>query len=144
MALHIVEPSHNLGAGLHEDVVQDFRDKAKSAHGKALLAALSEIYHCSENDVDLIISQNSAPKRKLGGTASVEILLKVLKWMFVMEDIVYWDNEGRAFLYNYLNYLVTETNKARLKRAKEEVTKRPASLKKYMRQSGLEWTVCKG
>ncbi len=140
----IIEPSYGLGAGLHEDVVEDFCEKAKSRHRDALLNALSEIYHCSENDVDVLIPRNPELKENLGGHATVEILLKVLKWMFIMEDIVYWDNEGRAFLYNYLNYVVNESDKARLKQAQEEVTVRPVSLKKYMRQSGLEWTACKG
>lgn len=140
----LVEPSYGLGAGLHEDIVEDFCRKAESRYRDALLKALSEIYHCSENDVDAIISQSSELIGNLGGMATVEILLKVLKWMFIMEDIVYWDNEGRAFLHNYLNYVVRETDKDRLKRAKAEVTVRPASLRKYMRQSSLEWTVCKG
>jgi len=31
-----------------------------------------------------------------------------------MEDIIYWDNEGRAFLYNFLRYVANEKNKKRL------------------------------
>lgn len=34
--------------------------------------------------------------------AKVDVLLKVIKWMFIMEDIVYWNYPGRSMLYNAL------------------------------------------
>lgn len=140
----LVELSDGLNAGEHADVIEDFCHKAESRHRDALLAALGEIYHCSEEDVDVIISRNTELKGNLGVGTSAEILLKIIKWMFIMEDIFYWDTEGRAFLFNYLNYVVHETDKARLARARADVVKRPANLRRYMKQSGLDWTVCKG
>jgi len=32
--------------------------------------------------------------------AKADVLLKIVKWMFIMEDIVYWNYKGRAMLYN--------------------------------------------
>jgi len=140
----LVEPADGLKVGAHADIAQDFCRKAESQHRAALLAALGEVYHCSEEDVDLIISRSTGLKGNLGVGTSAEILLKIIKWMFIMEDIFYWDTEGRAFLFNYLNYAVHETNKTRLARAKVDIAKRPANLRRYMKQCGLDWTVCKG
>ena len=37
-----------------------------------------------------------------------DILLKVIKWLFIMEDIIYWHYEGRAFLNNFFAYVINE------------------------------------
>lgn len=140
----LIEQSDGLNAGEHADVVADVCKKAKSKDRDAFLDALGEIYHCSEEDVDVIIARNKKLKGNMGGGTSVEVLLKIVKWMFIMEDIFYWDTEGRAFLFNYLNYVVNETNKARLKRAMNDISVRPANLRRYMKQSGLDWIVCGG
>jgi hypothetical protein len=75
--------------------------------------------------------------------AKVEALLKVVKWLFIMEDIVYWDNEGRVFLFNFLRYFSEETDDNRLKEAIEKV-KDPDRLKSFMRKCGIEWMRSKG
>jgi len=36
-----------------------------------------------------------------------DILLKVIKWLFIMEDIIYY-YEGRAFLNNFFAYVINE------------------------------------
>jgi hypothetical protein len=73
---------------------------------------------------------------KTGGP--VESLLKIVKWMFIMEDIVYWDNEGRAFLFNFLTYVAQEKSEKSLKEALDSV-KDPQRLKSFMKKSGIEW-----
>ena len=55
-----------------------------------------------------------------------------------MEDIVYWDVEGRAFLYNFMLYVVNENNEDRLGEAMEKV-KDPDRLKSFMRKAGIAW-----
>ncbi|MCX7879934.1 MAG: hypothetical protein N2517_04670 [Ignavibacteria bacterium] len=35
--------------------------------------------------------------------ANVEVLLKTLKWLFIMEDIVYWNYLGRKKLYDFIS-----------------------------------------
>ena len=59
----------------------------------------------------------------------------------IMEDIVYWDVEGRAFLYNYLLYVINEQNEDRLEEAMEKVNK-PDRLKSFMKKAGITWSPC--
>lgn len=94
-----------MGKGTHKDIESDMRSKKSEnpEQFKRLLNALNEVYNCSENDVDRVLEiyHNLQTSFRIGST--VEILFKVLKWMFIMEDIVYWNYDGRAKLYNYLN-----------------------------------------
>ncbi|MFZ2071566.1 MAG: hypothetical protein WAV32_08255, partial [Halobacteriota archaeon] len=65
-----------------------------------LLDALTTLYNCSENDVDRLLGNYPDLHRSFQTGAKVDVLLKVVKWMFIMEDIVYWNYKGRAMLYN--------------------------------------------
>ncbi|MFZ5800665.1 MAG: hypothetical protein ACOY3D_04725 [Candidatus Omnitrophota bacterium] len=60
-----------------------------------------------------------------------------------MEDIVYWDNEGRAFLFNFLIYVAGESNNQRLKEALVKI-KGPERLRSFMKKAGINWVVCRG
>ncbi|MBE9512721.1 MAG: hypothetical protein IMY77_01485 [Chloroflexi bacterium] len=55
-----------------------------------------------------------------------------------MEDIVYWDVEGRAFLYNFMLYVANESDENRLREAMEKV-KNPDRLKSFMKKAGMTW-----
>ncbi len=153
--LFIVRPGHKknfdfkvdvvsnfgLGEGGHLEIAKDLRNKKqkKPRKFKDFINAITEIYNCSENDVDKVLKKYSILNRSFRTGAKIEVLLKVIKWLFIMEDIIYWDNEGRAFLFNFLMYVAHETNKKRLKEAIEKV-KNPDRLKSFMKKSGIEWT----
>jgi len=131
---------YGLGEGSHREIAEDLRNKRqedpiKFAH---LLDALTEIYNCSENDVDKILKKYATLNKSFKRGAKAESLLKVIKWLFIMEDIVYWDNEGRAFLFNFLRHVAEETDGDRLAEAAEKV-KNPERLKSFMKKSGIEW-----
>jgi hypothetical protein len=99
-----VTPEMGLGKGTHEEIASDLRRKKQEnpqGFGQ-LLEALNEIYSCSENDVDQVLGKYPNLKTSFQSGAKVEVILKVVKWMFIMEDIVYWNYEGRAKLYGYL------------------------------------------
>ncbi len=135
-----VVTSHVLGSGSHEEIALDLRRKnLKSPRKfKKLWQAIAEIYHCKENDVDAILKKRGGLKRPFKRGAKPELLLKVIKWLFIMEDIVYWDNEGRSFLFNFFKYAANENNKSRLKEALEKV-KDPDRLKSFMKKCDIEW-----
>ncbi|MCM8777803.1 MAG: hypothetical protein NC905_06040 [Candidatus Omnitrophica bacterium] len=132
-----VEERFFLGEGTHIEIAKDLRNKKEESQEnfKKLLEAITKIYTCLENDVDKILQQLNV-SFKTG--AKVDILLKIIKWLFIMEDIIYWDNEGRAFLFNFLKYVSEENNKDRLKEALEKI-KNPDRLKSYMKKSDMEW-----
>ncbi len=99
-----VVPEFGLGRGSHEEIASDLSRKKQENPQKfgELLEAINEIYSCSENDVDRVLGKYPHLQSSFQTGAKVEVLLKVIKWMFIMEDIVYWNYEGRAKLYNYL------------------------------------------
>lgn len=58
-----------------------------------------------------------------------------------MEDIVYWDNEGRAFLFNFLRYVAKEQSEKKLREALKRI-KTPDDLKRFMKKGGIDWVPC--
>lgn len=98
-----VETSFGLGAGTHAQVSSDFLNKKTGNPLKypELIKALTAIYNC-HNDVDQVLKSIPDLESWYNTGAKVDVLLKVIKWMFIMEDIVYWNFQGRAKLYNYL------------------------------------------
>jgi hypothetical protein len=99
-----ITPELGLNKGTHDDIALDLRNKKQENQYAftQLLEAMEKIYNGSENDVDTILIKYPELMASFKFGARVDILLKVLKWMFIMEDIVYWNYEGRAKLYNYL------------------------------------------
>lgn len=93
-----------LGRGTHDEIKSDFKNKRleNPQKFKDLLEALTTLYNCSENDVDQLLKNHPNLQESFQTGAKVDVLLKVVKWMFIMEDIVYWNYKGRAKLYNYI------------------------------------------
>lgn len=135
-----VATSYGLGSGSHKEIALDLREKKlkNPRKFKKLWQTVAEIYHCKESDVNVILEKHRGLKSPFKSGAKHELLLKVIKWLFIMEDIVYWDNEGRSFLFNFFKYVANENNKSRLKEASKKV-KDPDRLKSYMRKCALEW-----
>jgi len=136
-----VTPEMVLEEGKHDQIALDLRGKKRDNQEKFsdFLQAIKKIYHCSENDVDRLLETFPSLRKAFKTGADVEILLKIIKWLFIMEDIVYWDVEGRAFLYNYLLYVINEEDEDRLKEAMDKV-KTPDRLKSFMKKAGIVWT----
>ena len=139
-----VVTSYGLGDGKHEDIALNLRKNnlENPRKSKKLWEAITEIYHCKENDVDVVLKKRGGLKKPFKSGAKPELLLKVIKWLFIMEDIVYWDNEGRSFLFNFFRYVANENKKKRLKEALQEV-KNPDRLKSFMKKCGIEWIAYK-
>jgi hypothetical protein len=136
-----------LGKEKQVDIALDLRKKKRGNKQsfKSLQEAIDKIYHCEQNDVDILLKKYPRLRNSFKSGIDVETILKLIKWMFIMEDIVYWDNEGRAFLYNFLRYITMETNNKRLEEAfSNKAEKNPNKLKSFMKKSGLEWIPSKG
>jgi hypothetical protein len=138
-----VVSDHGFGEGSHKEIAMDMRRERKKRPQKftELMARITQIYNCTENDVDALLKKHRRIENSFRIGGPVEILLKVLKWLFIMEDIVYWDNEGRAFLFNFLRYVSQERREKTLKEALINV-KNPDKLKSFMKKSGIEWIPC--
>lgn len=85
-------PSHN---DIHRDL------EAKKAENPAefmrLKALLDKTYTCTP------IPDSEYLGFSFTSGHSVEIIFKSLKWLFIEQDITYWNRSGRAMLYNGLS-----------------------------------------
>jgi hypothetical protein len=99
-----VMPELGLGKGTHDEIASDLRNKKQEnpQEFEKLIEAIKEIYSGSENDVDQVLTKYPYLQTSFQTGAQIDVLLKILKWMFIMEDIVYWNYDGRAKLYNFL------------------------------------------
>jgi len=84
----------------HKDIFQDLRIK-KEENPKEfplLLKAIERVWNCDEPD-DVLASVNL----KYAKGFSPELLLKILKWLFIEQDITYWNYDGRGMLRQAIN-----------------------------------------
>lgn len=58
-----------------------------------LLSAIVDVWNCHEPD-DVLQNRKMVFKKGL----EVELLLKILKWLFIEQDITYWNYDGRGML----------------------------------------------
>lgn len=89
------------------------------------LGSITDVYLGREYDVDKVVKfrDNELVKR-----------VKALKWLFVMEDVLYWGYAGRAFLYNALNYYINTKNKTGYEKYYD-----PGKLKRDLAKKGIDW-----
>ncbi len=79
----------------HKDVFSDLKLK-KSENPKdfsILMQLIDRIWNC-ENPDEFLNKTNL----KFKDGFSVELLLKILKWLFIEQDITYWNYDGRTML----------------------------------------------
>lgn len=79
----------------HKDIFNDLILKKKESPQKFpnLMKAVNEVWLCKEPE-DVIGELNKEFKNGF----SVELLLKILKWLFIEQDITYWNYDGRGML----------------------------------------------
>ena len=76
----------------HENILKDLK-KTKEENDELyseLRAAIDRIYHCQEVSLSQYF-QTGIP---------VEILLECIKWLFIEQDVAYWNYSGRQMFYN--------------------------------------------
>jgi len=87
----------------HDDIVDDLRNKKNENPEiyEKLIEAVNEIFFCKDPcDVyedcrsDLELLENGFPP---------ELILKVIKWLFIEQDIRYWNWSGRQKFMDYIN-----------------------------------------
>jgi len=79
----------------HQDIFKDLKLK-KSENPKdipKLIEAIDRVWNCEEPDEVL---KDLKVNFKEG--LSVELILKALKWLFIEQDITYWNYDGRGML----------------------------------------------
>ncbi|MBS3145188.1 DNA adenine methylase [Candidatus Woesearchaeota archaeon] len=79
----------------HKDVFREIEIKKKEnpKDFAILMKAIDEVWNCSEPD-DVLKTRKMIFKEGF----QVEMLLKILKWLFIEQDITYWNYDGRGML----------------------------------------------
>lgn len=79
----------------HKDIKNDLQIKSKENRTQLslLMAAIDRVWSCEEpdnvlRDIRLDFNQGFPP----------ELLLKILKWLFIEQDVTYWNYVGRQML----------------------------------------------
>jgi hypothetical protein len=87
----------------HEDIINDLKSK-KNYNSKAfkkLIKALTEVFLCKDpND---IYSDYKNDLEALDIGLPPDLILKVVKWLFIEQDIRYWNWSGRQMFMNSIN-----------------------------------------
>lgn len=93
----------------HNFVLNDLRlkhDLLNEGEWTSLTTAIESIYNCQTYDT---ANQNIIDLNEVGGH-SYELLLKLIRWFFIEQDITYWSGEGRRMFFNAIHEINTLNN----------------------------------
>lgn len=79
----------------HQDIFKDLKIKMNEDPKQIspLMKAIDRVWNCEEPDHVLKETKFNFKKG-----FEVELLLKILKWLFIEQDITYWNYDGRGML----------------------------------------------
>lgn len=82
----------------YDDLLKDLRAKSVSNRNQFLQLRLliQDVYNC--NPTQPILNQVNNIALNTGW--SCEIVLKLVRWFFIEQDLTYWNGRGRAMLWN--------------------------------------------
>ena len=83
----------------HDDIANDLINKKAEnpTEFSHLRELLNKTYTCDQ------IKDSEYSQFLFTSGHSIEIIFKSLKWLFIEQDITYWNRSGRAMLYNGLS-----------------------------------------
>ncbi|MFX1499788.1 MAG: DNA adenine methylase [Promethearchaeota archaeon] len=87
----------------HNDIIQDLKLKKDEniLFFNILIDGINKVFICEDDD--RILNSIEIKKVVFLTGEKVEVLLKVLKWMFIEQDIRYWNYSGRTKLKSLID-----------------------------------------
>jgi len=82
---------------VEKDLCEKFSENPKAF--KRFYGAIKSVHAC-ETNLDKLVEDCKGLTFHSG--MDVEFLLKLLKWLFILEDVYYWNYAGRNELMNYI------------------------------------------
>jgi hypothetical protein len=85
----------------HNDIITDLQLKKEEGNTLEyikMIKMLEDVYNCKE-----IEKNTQLPRFKTGYSA--ELIIKVVKWFFIEQDITYWNYSGRHMFWSALEEL---------------------------------------
>lgn len=88
----------------HDDVISDIKSKlcAQPELKEPLKQAIEKLYSCepiSNSDLNSLPFKSGLP---------IDVLLATIKWLFIEQDITYWNWTGRDMLFNKLGEIINQ------------------------------------
>ena len=85
----------------HDNVYYDLEEKETSnpAEFVKVRAILKKLYNCEQ------VNDKQIRNLRFETGYDIEAILKAVKWLFIEQDITYWNWSGRNMLYSSLNEL---------------------------------------
>lgn len=82
----------------HSEIWNDVHAKVDENHedGQKLKALITQVYNCEDPDENIINSCRFTTGLPL------DLLLYTIKWLFIEQDMTYWNQSGREMNYNGL------------------------------------------
>lgn len=82
----------------HEDIIADLKIKLEKEKDKyiKLLVLIEQVHDCKD------VSEEKMRSLNFENGFSTEMILKTIKWLFIEQDIRYWNYSGRNMLWNAL------------------------------------------
>lgn len=82
----------------HQNIIDDLIQKKCENNEKYVHVAnvINKIYLCEE------VSEDEYKSINFSSAVSIECILKLIKWLFIEQDVTYWNWSGREMLYNSL------------------------------------------
>lgn len=86
----------------YKDIIQDLKlkEEENQYHFKILLNAIEKIFICEDDD--RILNWLKVKNIQFSTGEDIDVLLKIIKWMFIEQDIRYWNFSGRLKLKNFI------------------------------------------
>lgn len=80
----------------HQDIIDDLKIKQIQQPGeyKKLYASLYKVFNCQD------VSEEEMNQLHFKSGLPVDHILKVIKWLFIEQDIRYWNYSGRYMTWN--------------------------------------------
>ena len=84
----------------HDCIEAALQNCTNNANYNNVKTAMRNIYNCQQYNMASVA--NITFNDYLGNAHPIEIILLAAKWLFIEQDITYWNHSGRAMLWNGL------------------------------------------
>jgi len=87
----------------YNDIILDLRLKEEENmyYFRILINAIEKIFICEDDD--RILNWLKVKNIQFSAGEGIDVLLKIIKWMFIEQDIRYWNFSGRLKLKKFIN-----------------------------------------
>lgn len=87
----------------YQDIIQALKLKQEENQPQfnIFLKAIEKVFICEDDD--RILNWLKARRIQFSKGENIKVLLKIIKWMFIEQDIRYWNFSGRLKLKNFID-----------------------------------------